>query len=141
MRDLNLLKNPFPAPTEPPPVPASLCICFVFPLPVLRTPHQTSKSARVKNSSTHWIPPSYLSRDIYATAAIPRPDPTSNFALLFDPQDSLSKLMHSLPQLAVRFCRPQNGFYSFRAQTDLNLPFHPDSHTVVATGVADLYSE
>ena len=33
----------------------------------------------------------------------------------------------------------KNGFYSFRAQTDEDHPVDPDSYTVVARGVADLY--
>ena len=58
---------------------------------------------------------------------------------IFDLKDSLDKLMHFLPQLSD-FVPLRNGFYSFRAQTDYHHPVDPDSNTVVARGVADLYS-
>ena len=57
---------------------------------------------------------------------------------LFDLQESLDKLMHFLPQRSD-FVPIKNGFYSFRAQTDHHHPVEPDSYTVVARGVADLY--
>ena len=47
--------------------------------------------------------------------------------------------MHFLPQLSD-FVRLENGFYSFRAQTDQHPPVDAGtSYTVVPRGVADLY--
>ena len=47
--------------------------------------------------------------------------------------------MHFLPQLSD-FVTLRNGFfYSFRARTAKHYPVDPDSYTVVARGVADLY--
>ena len=46
--------------------------------------------------------------------------------------------MHFLPQLSD-FVPLRNGFFSFRAQTDSQHPVDPDSYTVVARGVVDLY--
>ena len=63
---------------------------------------------------------------------------------LFDLQDSLDKLMHFLRQLSD-FVPLRNGFYSFvvfaHRLTNITLldPVDPDSYTVVARGVADLY--
>ena len=58
---------------------------------------------------------------------------------IFDLQDSLDKLMHFLPQLSA-FVPLRNGLYSFCAQTAQHHPVvDPDSYTVVASGVADLY--
>ena len=42
--------------------------------------------------------------------------------------------------LHIYYCVPlRNGFYSVRAQTNLNHPVDPDSYTVVVWRVADLY--
>ena len=57
---------------------------------------------------------------------------------LYDLHHTLDKLMHFLPQLSD-FVPLKNGFYSVRAQTDQHHPVDPDSYTVVARGVADLY--
>ena len=57
---------------------------------------------------------------------------------LFDLQASLDKRMHFLPQLS-HFVPLRNGFYIFRAQTAYHHPVDPDSYTVVAMRVADLY--
>ena len=46
--------------------------------------------------------------------------------------------MYFLPQLSD-FVPLNNGFYSFRAQTDYHHPVDPDSYTVVPRGIADLY--
>ena len=43
-----------------------------------------------------------------------------NVMRLFDLQDSLDKLMHFLPQLSD-FVPLKNGFYSFRAQTNITV--------------------
>ena len=56
----------------------------------------------------------------------------------YDLQDTLDKLMHFLPQLSG-FVPLNNGFYSFRAQTDKHHPVDPDSYTVVPRGVTELY--
>ena len=53
-------------PPPPPPL-------FFPPLPRAQTPHLTSKSAKVINTSTHLISPHYLSRAIHAAAPINPP--------------------------------------------------------------------
>ena len=45
------------------------------------------------------------------------------------------------PSQLSDFVPLRNGFYSFRAQTDLNHPVDPDSYTVAVRGVADLYPQ
>ena len=68
---LNLLKT-----LRPLPPPHTLFVSFFlsfFLLSLAQTPHPISKSARVMNTSTHWISPHYLSRAIHAPDAIPTP--------------------------------------------------------------------
>ena len=64
--DLNLFKTLPPARPPPP---------FYSPLSLAQTPRLISKSARVINTSTHWISPHYISRAIHAAAATPPPAP------------------------------------------------------------------
>ena len=73
-----------------------------------------------------------LAKRSYITTTPPSPH------RLYDLQDTLDKRIHFLPQLSD-FVPLRNGFYSFREQTDCHYPVDPDSYTVVARGVADLY--
>ena len=83
------------------------------------------------------LPPSPLP---FVQTQAPKPFQTpSSPCRLCDLQDTLDKLTHFLPQLSD-FVTLQNGFYSFRAQTDYHHPVDPGTiYTVVPRGVADLY--